>query len=216
MKKHGLIGMALALMGSAPLFAQTPPHSAPTPAAAAKTFNLTSRYINESFDTGQKPEQTLHYPLKNRLGAITPISVPGAKTILTENIVPLVGDPKTLFLFVDWALGSSDTTPASVIPGSKWFPTLGLNNNPGADEDAAILARFIIEHYGANAPVVVYCQFPHSWLSYNAVLRLSKLGLTNIQWYRGGLLSWTLARPELKTEPVLSESGTRWLLNNMK
>jgi rhodanese-related sulfurtransferase len=42
--------------------------------------------------------------------------------------------------------------------------------------------------------LVLFCESPQCWLSYNASLRAASHGYTNVQWYRGGLAAWRAAK----------------------
>jgi rhodanese-related sulfurtransferase len=38
--------------------------------------------------------------------------------------------------------------------------------------------------------LIFFCFGPRCWLSYNAALRATRLGYTDVRWYRGGLEAW--------------------------
>ena len=44
-----------------------------------------------------------------------------------------------------------------------------------------------------DRPMVFYCQSVQCWMSYNAALRATRLGYTNVLWYRGGIEAWQQA-----------------------
>lgn len=75
--------------------------------------------------------------------------------------------------------------PARSIPGSLWFPEAG--RVPG---NAAIIAEFTaaVQAQASGRPVVVFC-LADCWMSWNAALRLHRLGHT-VFWSGAGRDGW--------------------------
>lgn len=83
-----------------------------------------------------------------------------------------------------WTLRS----PARSLPDALWFPDAGrVPANP------AILAEFTaqVPRLAAGRPVVLFC-LADCWMSWNAALRLHRMGL-NVLWYGAGRDGWAAA-----------------------
>ena len=90
-------------------------------------------------------------------------------------------------LLIDVLAGSH----AQTLPNALYMPAGGL---PGTFEDANHV-QFGLQLLQAtngdtSRPLVFFCQGARCWESYNATLRASALGYSQIYWYRGGLASW--------------------------
>lgn len=87
--------------------------------------------------------------------------------------------------------------PARSLPGAIWFPEAG--RVPGT---AAIIDEFTasVPRLAAGRPIVVFC-LADCWMSWNAALRLHRMGLP-VQWYGAGRDGWSAAgRPLVAVEP---------------
>jgi rhodanese-related sulfurtransferase len=64
-----------------------------------------------------------------------------------------------------------------------------------SDQTQQQFGQFRQQATGGNkqVPIVLYCQGPQCWMSYNAALRAINLGYKNVLWYRGGLEAWQRA-----------------------
>ena len=176
------------------------------PAAAPQ-----QQYINEAYDAGTKYEPKISSLTKRRFGPAVPAAIPSVAVIDTHNAAKLAARGDALFIFVDAEAGlNPDKAPGQGIPGSKWFPELGMPKSPAADEQAELIAKFVAAKK-FSGPVVVYCESPNSWLSFNAIARLQKFGVKNIYWYRGGLLSWITSMPQQKISIFRPDSGLVWI-----
>jgi PQQ-dependent catabolism-associated CXXCW motif protein len=92
--------------------------------------------------------------------------------------------------------------PARSIPGAIWFPEAG--RVPG---NAAIIAHFVatVPQLAAGRPVIVFC-LADCWMSWNAALRLHRMGL-NVAWYGAGRDGWAAAgRPLAPVVPFANGS----------
>jgi PQQ-dependent catabolism-associated CXXCW motif protein len=154
--------------------------SKPQPAPDTLTDPASVRVFGrEGMDFGVPPRNTI----EENVGTLTPLTIPGAKTISTgELYVALRRDHH--FLLVDVL-----DRPHPGLPGARRYPGVGLAN-PSVDLD-----QLLEKDTGGDKayPMVFYCQGPECWESYNAALRARDAGYTNVYWYRGGLEAWGLA-----------------------
>lgn len=86
--------------------------------------------------------------------------------------------------------------PALSIPGAVWFPEAG--RAPG---NTAIIAHFTatVPQLAAGRPVIIFC-LADCWMSWNAALRLHRLGL-KVAWYGAGRDGW--ASDQRSLAPVI-------------
>jgi len=97
-----------------------------------------------------------------------------------------------------WHLATSHAS----IPGAHWFPEAGRG-----EPDPAIAAGFVqgIAHLSAgrpDRPLVVFC-LADCWMSWNAALRLHRLGYRDVRWLADGLDGWRdLGQPLRRAVPV--------------
>jgi PQQ-dependent catabolism-associated CXXCW motif protein len=90
--------------------------------------------------------------------------------------------------------------PARSIPGALWFPEAG--RVPG---NAAIIAHFTasVPRLAAGRPVVVFC-LADCWMSWNAALRLHRMGM-RVHWFGAGRDGWAAAgRALVPVEPYIN------------
>jgi PQQ-dependent catabolism-associated CXXCW motif protein len=121
--------------------------------------------------------------LVNRIfHAPTPPAIPGAKVIFTTDLKQMLSssDPPLLINVL--------LRPNFSIPGSVANNGIGSAFSSKGEFDAQeFLGRHLKEK---NRPVVFYCLSWQCWLSYNAALRATSWGYSNVYWYRGGVYSW--------------------------
>jgi TolB-like protein/DNA-binding winged helix-turn-helix (wHTH) protein len=110
----------------------------------------------------------------------TPLVIPGAETIDTQQLVALLAAPKPP-LILD--IGSG----AAVIRGAAW-----LDIGTSGEDDNHFLDRVIAERVGSGGdrPVVVMADGPFGYESYNGILHLLSRGAKHVLWYRGGEEAW--------------------------
>jgi formylglycine-generating enzyme len=179
---HKLHEMAQA----APPPTPSPAGSAPPSASAIAKLSPpgSSGYAGEFQDFGVAPQDAIRQAPPH---APTPLTVPGAKTITTADLYArLMAQQPMLLLYVN-------ENPLG-IAGAHWLDGAGR----GYSFDDPIeerLARRLTELTQGNrdAPIVVFCFDAHCWLSYNATLRIVRLGYHNVFWYRGGREAWKAA-----------------------
>jgi PQQ-dependent catabolism-associated CXXCW motif protein len=144
---------------------------------------------NEDSDYGVSPTQSMHYPYE----APTPTSVPGAKTIFTEDLKGLMNSGRHIVL-VDVVKGDRKLT----IPGAVWLNGAGDTGSVGDPIQERLGKKLgVLTGGDKSVPVVVFCLSQTCWLSYNASLRVKALGYTNVYWYRGGRDAWKASGAQL-------------------
>lgn len=119
--------------------------------------------------------------LRDNTNSPTPLSVPGAATVTTEEMVRLL-ESKPLIIT------TSATNPT--IPGAIRFdlPTSGTL----ADEWQAALKKLMDQMTKGDKqrPIVTFAYSINRWHGRNLALRLIALGYSNVYWYRGGWEAW--------------------------
>jgi formylglycine-generating enzyme len=175
-----------AMAQAAPPVASSPaaPEAQRAPAIPTLSPPSSSGYAAEAQDFGVPPQDYLRQGPPH---APTPLVIPGAKTITTADLYArLMAQQPTVLLYVNEnELG---------ITGAHWLDGAGR----GYSFDDPIQERLgrKLDHLTASnkdAPIVVFCLDPHCWLSYNAALRMVRLGYRNVFWYRGGREAWKAA-----------------------
>ena len=113
----------------------------------------------------------------------TPTTHPAATLITTRDLhARLIGPNPPLLL--DVLGGDSHST----LPGAIWLRGAG-----SARYNKLGSLHMKITGGDLSRPVVVFCLSAECWLSYNAALRLKKIGYKNVFWYRGGTEAWKQA-----------------------
>lgn len=87
--------------------------------------------------------------------------------------------------------------PRQTIPGAFWFPEVGRAQPP-----ADLLEAFIARMRGLAAarlerPLILFC-LADCWMSWNAALRLKRLGIGPVLWLAEGTDGWVEAGQPLK------------------
>ncbi|MBV8522499.1 MAG: hypothetical protein JOY71_10325 [Acetobacteraceae bacterium] len=126
------------------------------------------------------------------------MSVPGAKTIRTEEMQRLLAESKPLVLTAA-LLRYNPTIPGAVqidLPGGGTMD----------DEFQANLRRMMQALLGDDRerPIVVFSYSINHWYARNAALRLVALGYRNVYWYRGGWEAWDAH--DLPKAPLILEA----------
>jgi len=143
-------------------------------------------FLDEDTDFGVAPTNDFRL---SEVGAATPTSVPGARTIRTGDLYDALRQPGRPVL-VD-VLNMADHR---TLPSATWFKTAGTTVGK-SDEANGRFERAVdaLVNGDRSRPVVVFCLSAWCWESYNAVLLLARKGFGNVQWYRGGTRSWIAA-----------------------
>ncbi len=150
-------------------------------------LSLRSSYASEATDYGVAPQRDIH--ALNGSGG-TPLTVPGARTILTRYLATeLAGRMPPVLIDVANSWGGHATLPKAI-----WMRGAG---DDAADKNdavsalfAALLASVVPDR---NTPIVIFCESSVRWQSYNAALRAVAAGYVNVYWYRGGTQAWRAA-----------------------
>ncbi len=111
----------------------------------------------------------------------TPMTVSGAKTVVTEDVVEqLNGTPLVLT--------TSDQNPT--IPGAILInvPNAGAVTDEWQGALRVLMDR--ISNGDKNRPIITFAWSMNRWHARNLALRLVALGYTNVHWYRGGWEAW--------------------------
>lgn len=133
--------------------------------------------------------------------APTPLTVPGGRTVGTEEARALLGRRDVVWMDVLPAARRPEGLPPTAlwrpsprlgIPGSLWLPEAG-----GGALSPAVEAWFRDALAGAagsdlGRPVVFYC-LADCWRSWNAAKRAAAWGYREVLWYRDGTDGWEAA-----------------------
>jgi PQQ-dependent catabolism-associated CXXCW motif protein len=144
-------------------------------------------FADERTDFGVAPQNAL----QAHVASPTPVRIPGAGVITTEELKGLL-DQRAPIVLID-ALNDGGRGH-DTIPGAAQVPFAG---QPGSFNDE--LQQDVAQAYGAitrnnrQVPVVFFCMGSSCWEGYNAALRATHLGYTQVLWYRGGLSAWRAA-----------------------
>ena len=155
--------------------------SIPLCIVAASASALAGEYADESKDWGISE---MSRPKGPPYSTPTPLKVPGARTITTDELKEmLIKEPK---LVVIDALGSSTMLESAQGLGS------GIGEQRMFGRDVAMFPKALETLTGGDKgkPIVFYCRSSSCWHSYNASLRAVAEGYTNVLWYRGGIDAW--------------------------
>jgi adenylate cyclase len=119
--------------------------------------------------------------LQDKRNGPTPVSVPGATTIHTEEMVRLL-ETKPLVL--------TTATANPTIPGAIHVNLPNRGNL--TDEWQTALGKLVGEATNGDKQrsIVTFAHSINRWHSRNLALRLIALGYTNVYWYRGGWEAW--------------------------
>ena len=163
--------------------------AAPAPTAAAVPLatnpSAAAAAAAERQDFGVAATDRLH---TGPLHGPTPSSIPGAQLITTQGLVELLKIAAGRVLVFD-VLGSNERLPGALnaVPAHQ----------PGTFDDAVQreFGQYLqqVTQGQKDRPMVFYCQSTQCWMSYNAALRASRMGYSQVLWYRGGIESWKAA-----------------------
>lgn len=161
------------------------PASYPSQGAAPANDAMARLVQFERQDMGVAPTAQLR---SGGLHGPTPNQLPGGRLVTTPELVQLLQDGNSGVLVFD-VLGGPQTLPNAipVVPASQ-----------GGSFDDAVQRDFgnylqQVTQGRKDRPMVFYCQSVQCWMSYNAALRATRLGYTNVLWYRGGIEAWQQA-----------------------
>jgi hypothetical protein len=136
-------------------------------------------HLDETVDSGVPPTAELRD--FTRLNSPTPMSVPGGRTLLTQDVKALLANDPLILTTINRTPTIRDTVyvsiPASGTLDDDWQPRLGQ------------MVHDLIG-YDMTKPILVFGLNQNRWDARNLALRLIALGFTNVAWYRGGLEAW--------------------------
>jgi PQQ-dependent catabolism-associated CXXCW motif protein len=204
---HGLLLAGAVLMAiGVPAAAQDSFGATQRPATASPTARPVAppptTLAGELQDFGVPPTNRLH---DGAMHGPTPVSIPGGKVVTTSQVAELLRSGADRYLLLD-VLGGPERLP-NALPAA-WLA------QPGSFDDAVQrqAAGAFQQATGGRkeAPIVLYCQSVHCWMSYNAALRAIAAGYSNVLWYRGGIEAWKAAGMPVQAAGAGSPvSGTR-------
>ncbi len=202
----GIATLALVFAGSAAL-AQSPPYGAlesgPPGQSNAPVQPLASQLSADALDQlmewerqdmGAPPTRNLH---TGSMHSATPNQIPGGQVITTKELIQLLQNGLGAGVVVLDILGSSRRLPNAIFAAQASHA--GTFDDPIQQQFGQLLQQ--ATHGNHDAPLVLYCQGPQCWNSYNASLRAISLGYRNVLWYRGGLEAWQRAGLPLNAAP---------------
>jgi PQQ-dependent catabolism-associated CXXCW motif protein len=159
-------------------------------------------YADEDTSMGVMPTSTLRD--SQSIHDATPTTAPnGVKLITTPELVQLYKTESELVV-ID-ALSDRNykkpTLPkANWLLGAGWFD---VNSNKTIDANFSLIMAALVSD--KNRPIVAYCSNWECWLSFNADVRLTTLGYTNVYWYRGGMAAWKAANLPTVETPITGQ-----------
>jgi rhodanese-related sulfurtransferase len=138
-------------------------------------------HLDETADSGVPPTTDVREVTRNY--SPTPMSIPGGRTLLTQDVVRLLASASQPVILTT----SNDML---TIPGTIYvnMPMSGSLK----DDWQPRVQRLMDELTGGekDRPVLVFSYNQNRWSSRNLALRLIALGYTNVNWYRGGWEAW--------------------------
>jgi adenylate cyclase len=153
-------------------------------------------HAEEDADFGVPPDKELHH----ELAGLTPTTVPGARTIRTQEFVALLGEQKPVVIDV-----LSNFWGRSV-PGAVGLMNAGSGGSlVGAGQDRLRRAISALTGSDLARPIVAVGWNSERFDGRNLALRLVALGYTNVYWYRGGREAW-----EVNDLPETELAATDW------
>jgi TolB-like protein/DNA-binding winged helix-turn-helix (wHTH) protein len=141
-------------------------------------------HADEDGDFGVPADRTLH----SEAAGHTPMSAPGATTIRTPELAPLLAEARPVVIDV---VGCSCGTS---VPGAVGLKFAGLGGS--FEDEAQKRLRSKLQELTAgdlSRPIVAVGWNSESFDGRNIALRLVALGYTRVYWYRGGREAWEVA-----------------------
>jgi TolB-like protein/class 3 adenylate cyclase len=139
-------------------------------------------HADENFDAGVLPDDVLH----SDYDGLTPMTVPGGRTIGTQDLARFIEHRAPLVL---------DTHPwGESIPRAVGLWGGGIGGS--VDDEYQDRIRNKIDHLAGgdlNRPIVSLAWNAERYQSRNLALRLAALGYIEVYWYRGGREAWEVA-----------------------
>jgi hypothetical protein len=140
-------------------------------------------HADENADSGIASDNVLH----SEYEALTPTSLPGAKTIGTADLNELIQLRKPLILDVSYPWGSSISGAVGL-----WGGGLGGSTSDTFQERMGRVMQ-LLSRGDKAMPIVTVGWNSERYQGRNLALRLVALGYTEVYWYRGGREAWAAA-----------------------
>ena len=168
--------------------------------APLNTFKIERTAYAGEADATDTPLFTSLIP--TNYSAPVPTYLPGVKLINTYDLHRTLSGGSKQPLLINTLAGTS----TEVIEGSVWLSGSGQYGRMD-DEIQFRLEQHLQSLTGGDKrrKIVFYCAGTQCWASFNASLRALVLGYKNVQWYRGGLVSWYSAGL-----PTQTTSADQW------
>ncbi|MFO1057022.1 MAG: rhodanese-like domain-containing protein [Dongiaceae bacterium] len=164
---------------------QSGSYSGSPPAPGTAPAPVYGTYAEELEDFGIAPQSSL----KPKVGAPTPLTIPGGTTVTTAAVVEAL-DKGVQFLLID----ALKTAGHPSIPNAYDFGYAGHGGTFDDDVQERLWRELSqLTGHRPDIPLVFFCQGARCWESYNAALRAIQMGFSNVYWYRGGLAAWQAA-----------------------
>ena len=164
---------------------QPSPQPQPIPQPAPQPPQQAQTYGGETYDFHVPPQSAL----KSDVGSPTPLTIPGATTVTTVQVMNEMQQHSRMVLVDSLQYPHQSTLLGAIhLPNSGGFGTFNDQVQAGLQND---LLRAVQGH--REVPLVFFCQGNQCWESYNAALRARAAGFPNVFWYRGGLQAWQAA-----------------------
>jgi adenylate cyclase len=154
-------------------------------------------HADENADFGAPSDGRLHED--DNLAGPTPISVPGAATVHTEELARLLADRTPIIV------DTMESFSGQSLPGAVGLKDSGWGTSV-ADPMQERLRRKMAELTGGDRTraIVVVGWNSERFDGRNLALRLAALGYTQLYWYRGGREAWEVAGlPEAPMVPTV-------------
>jgi PQQ-dependent catabolism-associated CXXCW motif protein len=129
---------------------------------------------------------------------VVPAAPPGVPRITDGDAAALYDGSRALFVDVTPAPGAHRDAQTGVwrlaephagIPGARWFPEAGRGPaDPAIDAWFAAGVRRLA-HGSHRRTIVAFC-LADCWMSWNASLKLHRLGYRDVRWYANGADGW--------------------------
>jgi len=161
-----------------------------------------------------KIDQTTGYRME-RYRAPVPTSVPGGQTVGNEFIANAVANNSAVFIDVyppkglgpDPLDGTWLTDEVrQTIPGAIWLPEVGRGHLEPEALDYFKRNLLIASDGDTDTALVFFCT-ADCWQSWNATVRATKLGYTNVVWYPLGTDGWAEINGALEVAEAVNFLG---------
>lgn len=133
-----------------------------------------------------------------RYQAAVPEKPPAGERVWIDDIDKLTADSNVVLLDVSPIHGAGYdassgkwrvSKPHSTLPGAVWLPEVGRGSIDRNIERYLSRNLETLTRGDKTRPLVVFCH-ADCWMSWNAMMRISRLGYTAIKWFPEGTDGW--------------------------